>query len=203
MGSTMAETAGHQRSVQSLATLQPKRIASNAVLAMVLFVIMEAMLFAAFISAFVIGESAAPGGWPPPGQPRLPVTMTLINTLALLASGGLLFHAHRKFKLDIKRARVPMAAALLLGTWFVVGQGIEWAQLINEGLTLTTSTHGAFFYIIVGLHALHAIAAIIALGYIFVRTLRGTVKPEGFYATQIFWYFVVGVWPALYMVVYL
>jgi len=199
----MTQPAGHQKSVQSLASLKPNRIASNAVLAMMIFVVMEAMFFAALISAFVIGESGAPGGWPPPGQPRLPVTSTLINTFALLASGGLLFHAHRRFKLDIKRARLPMLAALLLGSWFVIGQGIEWAALINEGLTLTTSTHGAFFYLIVGVHALHAIAAIIALAYVFATVMRGTVKPDRFYAAQIFWYFVVGVWPALYMVVYL
>lgn len=199
----MAE-AGHQKSVQSLAfPLERKRIASNAVLATLIFVVCEAMLFAAFISAFVIGESAAPGGWPPPGQPRLPVEATLINTIALLLSGGALFYAHRLFKLDIKRARLPMLVALVLGTWFVVGQGIEWAQLINEGLSITTSTHSAFFYLIIGLHALHAIGAIIALGWVFAKTLRGTVSAPQFYATQVFWYFVVGVWPALYMVVYL
>lgn len=199
----MAEASSHQRSVQSLASLRPNRIASNAVLATIIFVITEAMLFAAFISAFVIGESAAPGGWPPPHQPRLPVTQTLFNTGALLLSGFLLFQAHRAFKLDIKRARLPMFGALALGIFFVVFQGVEWVALINEGLTLTTSTHGAFFYLIVGLHALHAIAALIALGYVFATVLRGTVKPERFFAAQVFWYFVVGVWPALYGVVYL
>jgi len=200
----MAEAAGHQKAVQSLSSpLEQKRIASSPVLGTLIFVVCEAMLFASFISAFVIAQSGAPGGWPPPGQPRLPVQATLVNTIALLISGGVLFYAHRMFKLNIKRARLPMFIALLLGTWFVVGQGIEWAQLIKEGLTITTSTHGSFFYLIVGFHALHAVAAIIALAWVFAKTMRGTVKARQFYAAQVFWYFVVGVWPALYMVVYL
>lgn len=189
--------------LRSLPSGKPTHIASNAVLGTLIFVITETMVFAAFISAFVLGESAAPGGWPPPGQPRLPAAQTLINTGALLLSGALLFHAHRRFKLDIKHAKLPLLGALLLGVFFVGAQGMEWVALINEGLTLTTSTHGAFFYVIVGLHALHAIAALIVLGYVYITVVRGTVKRSRFFAAQVFWYFVVGVWPVLYMVVYL
>ena len=44
--------------------------------------------------------------------------------------------------------------------FFVVFQGFEWVRLIGEGLTMTSGTLGAFFYLIVGMHALHAFAAI-------------------------------------------
>jgi len=44
-------------------------------------------------------------------------------------------------------------AALVLGAFFVVGQGLEWLALLRHGLTLTSSQLGSFFYLIVGLHA--------------------------------------------------
>jgi cytochrome c oxidase subunit 3 len=68
---------------------------------------------------------------------------------------------------------------------------------------MTSSNHGAFFYLIVGVHALHAVAAIIALAVMYFKFVRGSLQRSTFLATQIFWYFVVGVWPVLYFRVYL
>jgi len=81
-------------------------------------------------------------------------------------------------------------------------QGVEWVRLIGEGLTLTSSTHGAFFYLIVGVHALHALAALVALGWVLRRLRSGVLPPSVFSATALFWYFVVGVWPIIYLRVY-
>jgi heme/copper-type cytochrome/quinol oxidase subunit 3 len=82
-------------------------------------------------------------------------------------------------------------------------QGYEWVRLIGFGLTMTSSTYGAFFYLIVGAHALHAIAALLALGYCNLRLARHDLTRTVFSATQIFWYFVVMLWPVLYVLVYL
>src|SRR6202142_1043980 len=66
----------------------------NAVLGTIVFVVAEIMFFAALISAHTIARaSAMEGMWPPPGQPRLPVERTAINTAALLLSGVLLWLA--------------------------------------------------------------------------------------------------------------
>jgi heme/copper-type cytochrome/quinol oxidase subunit 3 len=63
---------------------------------MALAVFVEVMLFAGFISAFVIVRGATPPGlWPPPHQPRLPLATTAFNTALLLASGVLLYLSHR------------------------------------------------------------------------------------------------------------
>ncbi len=66
-----------------------------------------------------------------------------------------------------------------------------------------TSTHGGFFYLIVGMHALHAVAALIVLAYAWLLLRQARLAPATFHATQIFWYFVVGLWPILYVEVYL
>ena len=76
-----------------------EQVISNGVLGMLLFVFVEVMLFAGFISAFVIIKSRAVGSvWPPPNQPRLPFAETAVNTAALIASGIILLVAHRMYQ---------------------------------------------------------------------------------------------------------
>ena len=184
------------------AETQGTQIISSGVLGMLLFVLTEVMMFAGLISAFSIIKATAIV-WPPPGQPRLPVEETLFNTAALLLSAVFLYRAHGVFKRDRRAASRPFLIALLLGAFFVAFQGFEWAQLIAQGLTITSSTLGSFFYLIVGLHALHAIAALGALVWAWRRLQRGWLADTHFATTQVLWYFVVALWPVIYGVVYL
>lgn len=172
---------------------------------MAIAVFVEVMLFAGFISAFIIVRNSTPPGlWPPPDQPRLPVTTTAFNTAMLLASGVLLFFANRAFAgRGAAAAAGPMGVAILLGGCFVVFQGVEWVRLIGQGMTLTSSQLGAFFYVIVGAHALHAAAALVVLVIQWQAMRAQRLSRSAFGAGQLFWYFVVLMWPVIYLQVYL
>lgn len=185
-----------------VANPRPTPLVPNAVLGMVVFLFTEVMLFAGLISAHTIARASSVVGWPPPGQPRLPFEETALNTAALLLSGVVVFVAQRLLRRDRQRAFQALALGVALGAFFVGFQGVEWVGLIREGLTLTSSTHGAFFYLIVGVHALHALAALAALGWAGRRMKRGLLPPSSFAAVALFWYFVVGVWPVIYLRVY-
>ncbi len=175
----------------------------NCVIGTILFVGTEIMLFAGLISAHVIFMSERIGElWPPPGQPRLPFEETAINTAALMASGIVLAFGRLAYNQQPRRALLPLGMALALGMFFVGFQGVEWVGLIGEGLTLQSSTYGAFFYTIVGAHALHAVAALICLAWAWSRLWRGTLGKAHFDSVQIFWYFVVLVWPVIFFQVY-
>ena len=180
----------------------PRPGIDSAVLGTVLFCVVEAMLFAGLISAHTIARSNAIE-WPPPGQPRLPIDSTLLNTAALLLSGAVLFYASRVFHRNRRDALRPMALAIVLGGFFVGFQGYEWLGLLREGLTLTSSQHGSFFYLIIGMHAVHAMAAITALVWAWSRLLDLRLTAGAFGGTAVFWYFVVCVWPILYWRLYL
>ena len=67
--------------------------------------------------------------------------------------------------------------------------------LIRQGLTLQSSSHGSFFYLIIGTHGLHAVAALVFLGLTWWGAKKGRFNASLFYASEVFWYFVVGVWP--------
>jgi len=176
----------------------------NSVLGMIIFIAAEVMFFAALMSAHTIARATVPGGvWPPVGQPRLPVERTAFNTAILLLSGVLLVMANRRARGGFEKALPYVGGAIVTGIAFVLLQGVEWVALLREGLTMTSSTHGAFFYLIVGAHALHAVVAVAALAAIYLPMRRGALAPSRFAATQVFWYFVVLLWPVIYLRVYL
>ncbi|MBK7579212.1 MAG: heme-copper oxidase subunit III [Myxococcales bacterium] len=183
----------------------PRRagVAPNAVVGMLIFVVAEVMFFAALISAYMVSRVSATGPWPPIGQPRLPIEATAVNTGALLASGVAMFFASRQFRIEPLRAKTLLKTSALLGACFVCFQGYEWVQLIRQGLTLSSSTHGGFFYVIVGAHALHAIAGLIVLAIAYAKLARDELENDFLTATRIYWYLVVGLWPFLYWAIYL
>ena len=181
----------------------PKLVASG-VMGMLMFTFTEAMLFAGLISAHAIVRARSAGQmWPPFGQPRLPVQQTAFNTGALLVSGIALVFAHLAYRRRARQALGPLAIAVLLGLFFVVFQGVEWAALLAQGLTMQSSSYGSFFYLIVGMHALHAIAAILCLTWAWFRLRRGKLSPAQLGTVEVFWYFVVLIWPLIYLKVYL
>jgi cytochrome c oxidase subunit 3 len=178
------------------------RVISNGVLGMSLFILTEIMFFAGMISSFSIVRASA-AIWPPPDQPRLPLEETALNTVALLLSGVFLYLAQRRFEKDRESARTPLIISIALGAFFVLFQGWEWASMLAQGLTITSSILGSFFYLIVGVHALHAIAAILLLVQSWRRLEGGWLQPSQLATAAVLWYFVVGAWPVVFWRVYL
>lgn len=185
---------------------RPRRqIVPSSVLGTLIFVVSETMFFAGLISAFTISRAnQGPGNWPPAGQPMLPASSTALNTVALLLSGGALLLSNWSFKKSPSSplTRGSFTAAWLLGVTFVALQGREWVSMFAQHLTLTSSTMGSFFYLIVGTHALHAVGALLALAWGLVAVWRKTLSPGYFFGVQTFWYFVVLMWPVIYARVY-
>ena len=191
-----------------LATTQPKTgLIPNQVLGMLLFVGTEIMFFSGLISMHLLirtGETI----WPPFGQPRLPVEATAFNSVVLLLSGLILYKAGRVYASPFLRKRVHrmVTLSMALGTFFVLFQGYEWVQLLGFGLTIKSSLFGAIFYVLIGMHALHVTGGLAVLVYAWAKIHpdnKQGMDPDAFSAVRIFWYFVVGIWPILYVLVYL
>lgn len=191
-----------------LAATQPKPgLIPSPVLAILIFIGTEIMFFAGIISMHMViraGETI----WPPFGQPRLPVEATAFNTFMLLLSGIMVYKAGKDYASPFLKIRAHkfLTVGMGLGTFFVLFQGYEWIQLIGFGLTVKSSLFGAIFYVLIGAHALHVVAGLVTLVYVWVQShpdKKPGITPDGFLAGRIFWYFVVGIWPLLYYLVYL
>ena len=182
-------------------SLKPNRtpLLPSKILGMSIFVFTEVMFFTALISAFLVIKGDQ-GSLEIPFQIRLPIMSTAYNTLILLVSGILLFVAGRENISFASRKRF-LGWSAALGFMFVTLQGYEWLQLISFGLTMTSSIFGALFFLLIGCHGLHVLCGALALIYFFYRSPK-SIDLEGLRALQIFWFFVVGVWPILYWLVY-
>jgi cytochrome c oxidase subunit III len=173
---------------------------------MLFFLSAETMFFAGLISAFFVLRLAAPM-WPPPLQPRLPVLVTGVNTLVLLASSAAMVAALRSMRrADGRRLVRRLAAAAGLGALFLAVQGFEWARLIHYGLTVTSGAYGATFYTLIGIHAAHVLGALVWLAVTLTLAARGHFvdgRVSGLRACATYWHYVVALWPILYVTVYL
>lgn len=181
-------------------------VLSSEVLGTVLFVIAEIMMFTGLISGFIVLRSQFIN-WPPAGQPRLPAEATALNSLFLLASGVSAWMAPAAARAgDARRLTRLLAITMALGAAFLVGQGREWLQLVEFGLTIQSSPYGGLFVTIVGAHAVHVIFAQLVAVRVTWFALRGEWSPDdcaGLDAFRVYWSFVVAIWPCLYALVYL
>ena len=163
------------------------------------------MSFAAYTSALIVRQSAAPD-WQ---HFRLPPILYL-NTLVLLASSGTLERG-RRLVLAEAPWRTPstsqglawLSLTLVLGLLFIGGQVLAWRNLAAQGLFLSTNPTSGFFYILTVLHALHLLGGVTALGYVLTRIGASRAWPSSaaLEATGLYWHFMDVLW--LYVLVLL
>ena len=97
-----------------------------------------------------------------------------------------------------------LMVAAILGGIFLAVQGYEWVQLVRFGLTMSSSTYGTTFYTLIGTHAVHVVGALIWLLVVLTLTARGgPERGELVRGCALYWHFVVGLWPILFVAVYL
>ncbi len=176
---------------------------NSTYLAMFIFIGAELMFFSGLIGAFLLLKISA-ANWPPPGQPTLPVFVTGINTFLLLTSG---YFMSRTWSIPKNRTLLLryMLAASILGGVFLAIQGYEWFRLVGFGLTLQSSVYGAIFYLLIGAHAMHVAGGLVWLLTITILSIKGIVYPNELNklkACALYWFFVVLLWPILYILVY-
>jgi cytochrome c oxidase subunit 3 len=99
------------------------------------------------------------------------------------------------------------AITFLLGLGFLLGViFVEWRLAIEEGMTPSSGTAGAAFFMMTGMHAFHVFTGLILLAIVWVNARRGLydVKNYPVEAAAVYWHFVDVVWifyyPALYLI---
>lgn len=180
---------------------------SDGVIGMIFLLATEVMFFAGIISAYIVNRAGAME-WPPIGQPRLPIEITAFNSLILISSALIIYLFKKHFVANAGKniSMKLLITTIFLGGIFLIIQGTEWIRLINYGLTTTSSLFGAFFYLIIGAHALHVMVGLIILCYLYFSIKNSNTyynSKNKIAICSMYWYFVVGIWPAIYLLVYI
>ncbi len=179
---------------------------SSGRIAILMVIASELMLFSGLIGAFLVYRLGS-AFWPPPGLPRLPIQLTWANTLVLMSSAFTMTLAVRAVHRNQRRLlRRWLGITALLGATFLGVQGSEWVRLISHGLRLSSGAYGSTFFILIGCHGLHVLAAVVWLGWVFAIAMRGRYNAKncaGVELCAMYWYFVCAIWTVLFGLVYL
>ncbi len=155
------------------------------------------MMFAGLTSAYIVKRNLA--NWV---SFDLPVIFWYSTAVIILSSITIMLSQNYFKQREMLKYRQMLTLTMILGILFIVMQCIGFAQLWNGGITLTKNVSFSFLYIIVGLHALHVVAGVIALIVIFLKafSIKTRVYSEvPIEMMNIYWHFVDFLWIYLFI----
>ena len=166
----------------------------------------ELMFFAGLFAMYFTARARALEGWPPePTHLNLPYALTF--TIILVASSVTcqlgVFAAEQGNVYGLRRW---FTITFVMGLIFVLGQGFEYVQLVEEGTSISSSTYGTVFYLTTGFHGLHVIGGLVAFIYLLIRSTMGRFTPAqatSAIVVSYYWHFVDVVWIGLFATIYL
>jgi cytochrome c oxidase subunit III len=175
------------------------------------------MFFAGLFAMYFTLRGEASAEWAT-NTPLLNVPLALVNTSVLVASS---FTAQAGV-LAAERYQRRRTGALwnlrgwgmhewfvltyIMGSLFIAGQVFEYAGLVQDGLTISSSPYGSVFYLTTGFHGLHVIGGLIAMLFVLGRSFAakkfGPVEATTTIVVSYYWHFVDVVWIALFFIIY-
>jgi cytochrome c oxidase subunit 3 len=178
----------------------------------------ELMFFAGLFAMYFTLRATVPEEWAVQTE-KLNVGFAMINTTVLILSSvtcQMGVWAAERFQpvrsgslLNVRGWGMNewMTLTYIMGAFFIGGQVFEYAELVHEGLTISSSPYGSVFYLTTGFHGLHVVGGLIAFLFLLGRSF--TAKRFGHHeattaiVTSYYWHFVDVVWIALFATIYL
>jgi heme/copper-type cytochrome/quinol oxidase subunit 3 len=176
---------------------------NRVLVGMILFVASEAIFFLMLVLAYVnfhkvTGAQAAS---------LLDPIKTGLFSIALFSSSFTIWLAEKALaKQSANLVRLWLFMTILLGGIFIGGQGMEYARLLTNNITISRDLFGSTFFTLTGFHGLHVIIGLVLLSLIFGLAVWGHKhEPShvGMQSVAIYWHFVDAVWVVVFSVVYL
>jgi cytochrome c oxidase subunit 3 len=160
------------------------------------FLAVAGSLFALLFSAYImrIGIETTPGAVATGTVLRaMPVPKLLwLNTGMLVVSSGALQCAHLAVRYGQRDA---VRDGLLVGTVsaivFLAGQLLVWRQFVDAGYFAASNPANAFFYVLTGMHGLHVVGGLVALGKTVTKVERLRVSV---WLCTVYWHFLLLIW---------
>lgn len=147
------------------------------------------------------GRMALEGAAPPPD-----IKLLWPNTIALVLSSAAIHWSLislRRNRMD--NVRTGLLVSGFLAVCFVVGQLVAWWQLQNTTFFEMATPAIAFFYLLTGIHGLHILGGLVALGRVIGRMMRGAGRNDLILGVEVcttYFHFLLGVWLLLFVLVF-
>ncbi|MCX6310762.1 MAG: cytochrome c oxidase subunit 3 [Bacteroidetes bacterium] len=163
------------------------------------------MIFAGLTSAYVVRRGA--GDW---FSIVLPQVFWVSTAVIIFSSISMNFALWSFRKNKIVAGKLFLGTTLFLGLLFSFCQFLGWGELTRNGVYLvqskgqTSLISGSFIFLLSGLHLAHVVGGIIALIFIFIKSLMGRYSSSnvhGLRVAAIYWHFLDLLW--IYLFVFL
>ena len=180
----------------------------NGKVAMWAFLASELMFFSGFFAAFIVLRN---GNYEVFAQrsAHLNWVLALVNTFILIGSSlTMALSIHHLEHRNNSQFRLFLGLTILGAFGFLVVKYIEYSAKFHDGLFPGQAHHTvfySFYFMMTGFHALHVIAGMIPMMYMFFRsfTNKGYPYPWKVETLGLYWHFVDLMWififPALYL----
>jgi len=166
------------------------------------------MTFAAVLLAYVVVRVQSLS-WPPPGESRPPPIWPwpLGATLAAISGSWAVESARRAGAraagVSSQKVTHALTAAAVAGVSFIAIQITTWVGLARTGVRPDSGLVASVVYALMIFHALHALAGLVVLGPMLVRTARGRgLSPGSLTALSSFWHLVTIAWMMVFLGVF-
>ncbi len=185
-------------------------------LGMWLFLFTEILFFGGLFLLYAVYRSLYAGEFHSAAQ-GLSTALGAINTIILLTSSltmALSIVALRQGKKN--SSIVFQTVTILFGLAFLVNKYFEWSGHIHEGIypnspQLLSRGHGeilfyGLYYVMTGLHGIHVIIGMVAIGVMLRLTVRGSISGGSFNKLEnagLYWHLVDIIWIYLFPLFYL
>lgn len=180
--------------------IAPEKTLTATQWGMVAFLLSETAFFATLVVVYIafMGE---------PSDPKradvLSLPLALCTTAFLLGSSGTIHLAEGALHRKRGGFRLWWTLTIVLGVVFLLGTAYEWHDLIFEhGLTISRNLFGTTYFTLVGFHALHVTAGVIAMLVVLGLAMRAEISEPGVQMVAWYWHFVDCVWIVVFLVVY-
>jgi heme/copper-type cytochrome/quinol oxidase subunit 3 len=175
---------------------------------MVLFIAVEATVFALLLASYFYIRFRTGPVWPPDGIEAPKLKLVLIMSAVLWSSSIPVHLAHGAIRHDRQRKlRVYLALGFLLGAAFLALQCVvEYPDIARHEFTPRTDAYGSMFFTITGLHGAHVAVGLLMSAWVQLRARQGAFDRYRHVSVQnfvMYWHFVDVVWVFVLATLYL
>jgi len=159
------------------------------------------MLFAGLSSAYIVLR-----GVPAWQNIELPWLLWPNTAILLLSSVAIDISRRAVRRNDMQSMKRWLAVGGILGFAFLIGQLAAWRQLVHAGVYVPSTLQSGFFYILTGLHGLHLLGGVVALGVVFGKALKNRLTAFNYEPLKLcamYWHVMDGLWIYLFLLLLL
>jgi len=167
-----------------------------------LMIAADFMVLAAMVAAyFAVKDGSA--SWPPKGVSVGTYIPTIVTITAIMSAFSVQWGLYSSRRNDQRNATIGMGMTVVLG---LAMANAEWLAFTRSGFSVADHAYGTFYYLLIGFHLVHVVAATLLVVLVAGRAVAGHFsrdRHEPVRAVTIFFHYTNAVWFVVVTVLFL